>query len=209
MPAQLYLVSPPQIAAPDALARQLEALCADAPIAAFRLDLPGAGADQLRAVAAVVFPVVQAAGTAAIIAGDAGLAAATGADGVHLADPGALAVTRLTLGPDISIGVACGTVRHDAMVTAESGADYVEFGPFGAGAAEPADPGLLTWWQELMELPCVAGPAVALADAPALVAAGADFIAIGGGFWALDPGAQAEALASYAAASELPFAPLA
>lgn len=215
MPAQLYLVSPARIEAPEALAGQLARLCADHPVAAFRLELPQADTDTLRAMAAVLFPAVQAAGTAAIIAGAAELAAATGADGVHLDDPAKVAAARRTLGPDASIGVACGQVRHDAMVAAEAGADYVEFGPFGADNPQAADPGLLTWWQELMELPCVAGGAAGgeagggtdAAGAAALVAAGADFIAIGGSFWNLDAGAQADMLARTAAACELPFAP--
>ncbi len=223
MPAQLYLVSPARIEAPEALAGQLARLCADHPVAAFRLELPQADTDTLRAMAAVLFPAVQAAGTAAIIAGAAELAAATGADGVHLDDPARVAAARRTLGPDTSIGVACGQVRHDAMVAAEAGADYVEFGPFGADNPQAADPGLLTWWQELMELPCVAGGAAGgeaggaaggaagggtdAAGAAALVAAGADFIAIGGSFWNLDAGAQADMLARTAAACELPFAP--
>lgn len=207
MPAQLYLVSPPLITALDGLARQLAQLCAGAPIAAFRLELPGADVHQLRAAAAALFPVVQAAGTAAIIAGDGALAQATGADGVHLPSAAPVVATRRSLGPDISIGVACGTSRHDAMVAAEAGADYVEFGPFGTGATESVDPSLLSWWQELMEVPCVAGPAVSLADAEALVSAGADFLAIGGAFWSLDASEQASALSRYATACELPFSP--
>lgn len=208
MPAQLYLVAPPRIDAPATLADQLARLCAEVPVAAFRLEVPGATPQMVQALAAQLFPAVQGSGTAAIVAGDAGLVSLTGADGVHLASATDVAAARRALGPDISIGVACGTLRHDAMVAAEAGADYVEFGPFGASFPDPADPGLLTWWQELMELPCVAGGPLSVEQAAGLVAAGADFITVGGSFWDLAPGAQSEALAAFAAAAEQPFAPL-
>ena len=46
------------------------------------------------------------------------------------------------------------------MTAAENGADYVAFGAFyKSGTKTPkyqADPAILSWWQEMMETPCVA-----------------------------------------------------
>ena len=76
----------------------------------------------------------------------------------------------------------CGGLRtrHDAMVAAERGADYVMFG-------EPADDRRLAfdaiierigWWAEVFQIPCV-GFAASLDEVEPLAAAGADFVAIG------------------------------
>jgi thiamine-phosphate pyrophosphorylase len=41
----------------------------------------------------------------------------------------------------------------------------------------------LTWWQGLFELPCVAIGGITAANAPLLVSAGADFLAVSGAVW--------------------------
>jgi len=71
--------------------------------------------------------------------------------------------------------------RHDAMVAAEAGADYVMFGEPDAAGHSPSRDAVIervAWWAEVFEIPCV-GYATALDDIDALVAAGADFVAVG------------------------------
>src|SRR5262249_59343895 len=69
--------------------------------------------------------------------------------------------------------------RHDAMLAGESGADYVMFGePDDERPAFAVVVERVAWWAELFEVPCV-GYAASLAEIPPLVAAGADFIAVG------------------------------
>ena len=46
-----------------------------------------------------------------------------------------------------------------------------------------ADAEILTWWSELMELPCVAIGGITAQNCAALVAAGADFLAVVGAVW--------------------------
>jgi thiamine-phosphate pyrophosphorylase len=77
----------------------------------------------------------------------------------------------------------CGRLasRHDAMVVAEAGADYVMFGEPDATGHRPAFDAVaerVAWWAELFEVPCV-GFAASLDELEPLVAAGADFIALG------------------------------
>jgi thiamine-phosphate pyrophosphorylase len=73
------------------------------------------------------------------------------------------------------------------MEAGEAGADYVAFGAFHPtetkDASTRAEPDLLTWWQELMEVPCVAIGGITAQNARPLVQAGADFLAVSAGVW--------------------------
>jgi thiamine-phosphate pyrophosphorylase len=116
------------------------------------------------------------------------LAQKLGADGVHVGQEDApYAKARALLGPDKIIGVTCHNSRHLAMEAAEAGADYVAFGAFyPTSTKEPkarAEPEILTWWQDIMEAPCVAIGGITTANALPLVEAGADFIAVAAGVW--------------------------
>ena len=72
--------------------------------------------------------------------------------------------------------------RHDAMLAAEAGADYVAFGAcFPSTTKEvttPADLEIVEWWSGLMELPCVAIGGITLERAPEVIAAGAASVAV-------------------------------
>ena len=58
-----------------------------------------------------------------------------------------------------------------------------------------AEPELLAWWSELMELPCVAIGGITAANCAPLVAAGADFLAVVGAVWAHPEGPAAGVVA--------------
>jgi thiamine-phosphate pyrophosphorylase len=97
------------------------------------------------------------------------------------------AKARAALGPNSILGVTCHDSRHLAMEAAEAGADYVAFGAFyptdTKEAPTRADIDLLSWWSELMEVPCVAIGGITIENAPPLIAAGADFLAVSAGVW--------------------------
>ncbi|MFP4538363.1 MAG: thiamine phosphate synthase [Dichotomicrobium sp.] len=115
-----------------------------------------------------------------VIADDSELANQIGADGVHIpANEERYALCRERLGPEAIIGAGCGTSRHDALVLAEQGADYIAFGP---EPGQPDDCGdvteLVSWWQEVCEPPVVGWHRGGWDNAAALIAAGADFIGV-------------------------------
>ncbi|MEX0744115.1 MAG: thiamine phosphate synthase, partial [Phycisphaeraceae bacterium] len=124
-------------------------------VACLLLRLEDASDDEVRAAAAVLRPVAQGRGVAFLIDGRPGIAAETGADGVHVEGASAYEAARRAVGADAIVGVGCGGSRDAAMTAAERGADYVAFGSFAAAAAGP-DLELLGWWSELMIVPCVA-----------------------------------------------------
>ncbi len=123
---------------------------------------------------------VQGRGLACLIANDTGLAERLGADGVHLeADPDAYAEARRLLGENASIGAGCGLNRHDAMLLAEMGADYVAFGPDAGSDIDAIDQcaELIAWWAEIFVVPCVAWNVDSAEEAARFAALGTDFVA--------------------------------
>jgi len=121
------------------------------------------------------------------------------ADGVHLGQgDGSVQEARQVLGREAQIGVTCHASRHLAMEAGEAGADYVAFGSFFPSATKASEhrpePELLTWWQGLFEMPCVAIGGITPANCAELVRAGADFIAVSDAVWAGD---EAEAVRAF------------
>lgn len=140
---------------------------------------------------------------AVMIENDIHLAKALDADGVHLrAGSDALAKARDLLGEEKSIGASCPLSRHEAMVMAEGGADYIAFGEFDAagdaGAADVAD--MIEWWADIFEVPCVAWVQEQYGEDElrGIVEAGPDYLCV-----ALGGGDAADALRRYAAIAEL------
>ena len=134
---------------------------------------------------------VQGSGLACLVAEDAELAARLRADGVHIAaDPSTYAESRKRLGADASIGAACGLGRHEAMMLAEMGADYVAFGAEDGSVFDSLDQcaELIAWWSEIFVVPCVAWNIAGAEEAARCAALGADFVAPALGLWQSDDG---------------------
>ncbi len=121
-------------------------------------------------------------GAALIVNDDVALAAAVGADGVHLGrEDGELAAARATLGERAIIGVSCYNSLERARALAGAGADYLAFGAFFPSPTKPhaprATPELLRQAAALGR-PLVAIGGITPDNAPSLVAAGADYLAV-------------------------------
>ncbi len=160
-----------------------------------------ADAAQRLAQATALQALCAQAGVPLIVNDDVALAQAVGAAGVHLGeDDGDLAAARAALGADALIGASCYDDLALARAAAAAGASYVAFGAFFATRSKVttrrADPGLLRDAAAL-GMPRVAIGGVSPDNGSALVAAGADLLAvISGVFDAEDPRA---ALAAYRA----------
>lgn len=197
-PCQLYLVSPLDVAGtfPDRLKRALEA----GPVAAFQFRVKEVDQHVAAALAEPLQRICADADVAFIINDSIALAKRLGADGVHLGqDDGDAQEARTELGASAQIGVTCHSSRHLAMEAGEAGADYVAFGAFFPTPTKVtehvADPVLLSWWSTVFELPCVAIGGITPANAPSLVAAGADFLAVSHAVWGGDEAAAVRAFA--------------
>lgn len=185
-PAMLYLISPPAIGAD--FIDQLKAAFDGGPVAAFQLRLKGLEEDEIAALAAPLQALCVERDVAFIINDSIALAKRLGADGVHLGQgDGDPKDARRILGPSAQIGVTCHDSRHLAMEAGEAGADYVAFGAFYPTTTKETayrpEPGILTWWSTVFELPCVAIGGITAENGRALVEAGADFLAVSSAVW--------------------------
>jgi thiamine-phosphate pyrophosphorylase len=188
-PAQcrLYLITPPAFDPPtfrDALAQALDG----GDVACVQLRLKNAADDAIKRAADLLRPLVQDRGVAFILNDRPDLAAATGADGVHVGqqDAGYDEARRL-LGPDRIVGMTAHDSRHLAVEAAEAGADYVAFGAFFPTSTKDAighpTPDILEWWSQIMTVPCVAIGGITPENCAPLVKAGADFLAVVSAVW--------------------------
>jgi thiamine-phosphate pyrophosphorylase len=192
---RLYLVAPQD---PAGLVERLADALGVADVAAVLLRLPASDERNRINHAKAIAPTVQGAGAALLLDGFAELAARAGADGSHLHGIEAFQVGLAALKPARIAGCGGLATRHDAMLVAEAGADYVMFGepdPFGRRPSFDAVAERVTWWAELFEVPCV-GFAASLDEVEPLAAAGADFVAMDCVF--TDPGGTSAAVADAA-----------
>lgn len=197
---RLYLVTPPAFN-PEALKRQLEAALGGGDVACLQLRLKGTGDDAVRRAARTLMPVCHAHDVAFILNDRPDLAAALGADGVHIGQEDAdYASARAAMGSAGIVGVTCHASKHLAYEAAEQGADYVAFGAFFPTATKApkarADVELLRDWSLSMTVPCVAIGGITVENCAPLVEAGADFLAVVNGVWG-HPAGPAAAVAAF------------
>jgi len=136
-----------------------------------------------------------------IINDDAGLAAELGADGVHVGrDDADLGAARRLLGGARILGASCYNDLDRAIAAVARGANYVAF---GAAFPSPTKPGavraplsLYAAARSRLELPIAAIGGITVDNAPQLIAAGVDLLAvISDLFEATDVAARAAAYA--------------
>jgi thiamine-phosphate pyrophosphorylase len=177
---RLYLAAPRTID-PAASAAALAAALGAADVAAVLLGLSAADERSLINHVKALAPVVQDLGAALLLEGHPDIAVKAGADGAHFAGVEEFQAALATLKPERIAGCGGLTTRHDAMLAAESGADYVMFGEPDHDGQRPSFDAILErigWWAEVFEIPCV-GFAVSAEEIEPLAAAGADFVALG------------------------------
>ena len=197
---QLYLISPLDVsgAFPERLARALDS----APVAAFQFRVKGLDDHAAARVAEPLLEICAARDVTFIVNDSISLAKRLGADGVHLGQSdGSVAEAREALGREAQIGVTCHASRHLGIDAGEAGADNVAFGAFFPSTTKTtehqAELELLEWWQQIMEVPCVAIGGITPANCPPLIKAGADFLAVSAAVW---NGDEAQAVSDFAAA---------
>ena len=190
---RLYLITPPEIADIAAFSKLLEEALDAGDVASLQIRLKSregipAPDHHILALGRHIIPRAQERGVAVLVNDRPDLAAELGADGVHIGQ------TDMAI-----VGVTCHDSRHLALDAGDAGADYVAFGAFyPTDTKDPkarAEPELLTWWQQMIELPCVAIGGITVSNARPLVEAGADFLAVSAGVWRAQggPGAAVQA----------------
>ncbi|MDX5362816.1 MAG: thiamine phosphate synthase [Pseudazoarcus pumilus] len=194
----LYLVTPDCRDTGELLACLHDALAGHPAIVQYRNKLAPVEARREQAAAAAAL--AHAAGALFIVNDSVELALDVGADGVHIGrDDGDIAAARAAIGPNRILGVSCydDWARAEQAVTA--GADYIAFGAMFSSSVKPdavqAPIELVRRAKAQWGVPvcCIGG--ITLDNAPQLVEAGADLLAvISDVFKAPDPAARAAAI---------------
>jgi thiamine-phosphate pyrophosphorylase len=185
----------PPVADPSTFLDQLASALTAGDVAAVLLRLAEADERTLINRVKALAPVVQDKGAALLLDARADLVARGGADGAHISGISDFTAALEMLKPERIVGAGGLASRHDAMLAAEQGADYVMFGepdPTGKCPAFAAVEERVSWWAEVFEIPCV-GYSESLQTISPLVAAGIDFIALGDAVWR-EPGSIAETI---------------
>lgn len=126
-----------------------------------------------------------------IINDDIELARQSNADGIHLGkDDAALETARHTLGENAVIGISCYNSVERALEMQKRGANYVAFGRFFPSKTKPqapqADLATLGKAKHMLQIPVVVIGGIDIHNAPTLINAGADSIAVIQGVFAQD-----------------------
>jgi thiamine-phosphate pyrophosphorylase len=101
-----------------------------------------------------------------------------GANGVYFSSPGAdLAKARAALGSAAVLGVACGLSRHEAMDSAEAGADFIAFDASNPTVWEKTVE-LSSWWDGITGVPAALDFQRARPNRAVLSKARSDFLLI-------------------------------
>ncbi len=187
--AGLYLVTPPWPTPLETLAAGVTSgIAGGARLIQYR-EKTGSWSTRLQR-ARVLLAHCRAAGVPLVINDDVELAAAVGANGVHLgADDGPPRVARAILGADAIVGVSCYASLERALAAQAEGADYLAFGSFYPSATKPdavrADPDLLRRARRCLDRPLVAIGGITPENGGPLIAAGADMLAVVSGVFAV------------------------
>jgi thiamine-phosphate pyrophosphorylase len=154
-----------------------------------------------RAQAAELLRVCRAYGAKLVVNDDVWLAIEVGADGAHVGRddlPGHdLATAREALGPKRLLGVSCYNDLARVDAAAKAGADYIGVGSMFSSSTKPgtvhATPNLLSEARHRFAGPVAAIGGITIANAPQVIAAGADMVAVVSDlFDAMDIGRRAE-----------------
>ncbi|MCU0805026.1 MAG: thiamine phosphate synthase [Burkholderiales bacterium] len=177
----LYAITPDEPDTPALVAKVADALAGG--IAALQYRNKPADAALRRAQAEALAPLCRARQVPFIVNDDLALALAVNADGLHLGGTdGDLAGARVRLAAGKLLGASCYD-RFELAITAKAGgADYVAFGSAFASPTKPnavhAPLALYARAHRELGIPVVAIGGITVDNAPALVAAGVDAVAV-------------------------------
>ncbi|WP_067519428.1 thiamine phosphate synthase [Endozoicomonas ascidiicola] len=118
-----------------------------------------------------------------IINDDIELALDVEADGVHLGQQDeSIALAREKLGDYAIIGVSCENSLDKARIATEQGASYIAFGKFFPSRTKPdaksAELSIITEAKTQFDIPVVAIGGITVDNAPQVIAAGTDMVAV-------------------------------
>jgi thiamine-phosphate pyrophosphorylase len=177
----LYVITDDQLSGEHLLTHVQQALAGGARLVQYRSKTGSEAAREHTARA--VLELCRERRVPLLINDDIELAAKIGADGVHLGqDDGRVTAARQRLGSGAIIGVTCHASLQLAQLAQDEGASYVAFGRFFDSntkpEAPPAELSILREARAELAIPICAIGGITPDNAPALLEAGADMLAV-------------------------------
>ena len=178
----LYAITPDSMSFVEMRAKTAAALAGGARVVQYRRK--GRARGELLREATDLLGLCRDHSAVFIVNDDASIAAEIGADGVHLGrDDGGTGAARAMLKAGAIVGASAYNDYERAQALARDGADYVAFGSFYPSIVKPtavrASPELLVRARiEPLGRPVVAIGGITVDNAPRLIAAGADAVAV-------------------------------
>ena len=184
---KIYLISPEKIELKTFSVR-LENVLKTGLVPAFQLRLKGYEKSEVIKIARELKKICHQNNCLFLLNDSCEIAAAMGADGVHLgAEDGSIAEIRKKFPINFIVGASCYDSRHLAMEAGEQGADYISFGAFFSSKTKISrgkpTTEILEWASEMTDLPIVAIGGITEQNCSALIKAGADFLAVVSYVW--------------------------
>jgi thiamine-phosphate pyrophosphorylase len=179
---KIYLISPPKIELKDFSTRLRNALNTGL-IPTFQLRLKGYEKTEVKKIATEIKKICDDSNCLFILNDDYKTALDLGLSGVHVgSEDGNISEIRKISPQSFVIGASCYDSRDLAMQAAADGADYLSFGTFFPSKTKNSQgkptTEILTWCDELLELPTVAIGGITDENCDILVKAKADFLAV-------------------------------
>lgn len=178
---RLVLVMP-ETDNPDAAARMIGEALRGGDVASVILPQYGMDDGVFQKLAEKVVPVIQAAGAAALVAGDSRIAGRARADGLHIAGGVVdLAEAIEKHAPKLIVGGGNAQERHRALEIGELQPDYIFFGKLDGDIkpeAHAKNLALAEWWASMVEIPCLVMGGTDPASVLAIAETGAEFAAL-------------------------------
>ncbi|WP_126456669.1 thiamine phosphate synthase [Sulfuriflexus mobilis] len=177
----LYVITDDQLSGEHLLTHVQQALAGGARLVQYRNKT---GSEAVREhTARAVLELCREQRVPLLINDDIELAAKIGADGVHLGqDDGRVTAARKRLGSGAIIGVTCHASLALAQTAEGEGASYVAFGRFFDSQTKPEAPSaeldILREARAALDIPLCAIGGITPDNAPALLEAGADLLAV-------------------------------
>lgn len=178
---RIVLIAPPGLSA-EAFEPKFRAAISGGDIASILLPADGMDEASFQAFCALIIPLAQEAGIAAIVEGDTRIAGRLGADGIHIESGRAdLDDTIERFQNKMAVGAGGVKTRDEALDLGEARPDYLFFGRFGYDNKPEPHPRNLTlgrWWAEMIEIPCIVLGGSDIASVEAVAETGAEFVAL-------------------------------
>lgn len=182
---QIYLISPPKIEL-NSFSKRLGNILKTNLVPVFQLRLKDYQTSELIKIAQEINKICRDNNCLFILNDFWQIALDQGFSGVHLGEgDGLISSVRKKAPQNFVIGASCYNSRHLAIEAAENEANYVAFGAFfpttTKEAKTKAEPEILSWANEILNVPCVAIGGINADNASQVKSA--DFIAVISAIW--------------------------